>query len=738
MKDIMKLVNENKWDTILHLIKKNKLNPIEIVINNNSIAHLAAVNNNNKILLYLSKNHPKSLKQVDEYGNTPLHLLLTYGYNDLFKNCLENNKQLASIIDMQNNTFLHLLEDSSIVKWVLDNCKDMIDINMINHDGYTILNVNIEKMNNINNMQNNFYTNIKNILKCKPNLNIPTQNLPLIQAINSRNNLIIDMLLSKKQQNNIDINLADTSYTTPFMATIINKMYDVTRKLVTLGADVNKYTVKADDNVLNILILRGDNSMVEYMLKHKYNPNSYDMYMNTPLHIALMVNKQLSNTLLFKLIYYMDLNIQNINGDTGLHLLIHRYKWDQFNIILTQKKLDIFIKNSNNETPLTYVPNDQLADFIELVANSYINNMNNKYKDTICDNNTKSQKCLQIIKTYIFKNNKSYPDINDESIINKQFKMIKGSHSFKGNFNSDAIHNIIYTICLLERNTNLGIPFQNYNYDKVINDMSELINNNVYRGAIESIIPDVVNLYYNIFYDITPYLILWCSSTQYFVHKDLEYYLQKCFLSTNIRFIFIKLTLIPSSKGTHANIIIFDKHTGIMERFEPYGVVPYVDADKLDYMLEFKLGSYYTKYLKTINKKLTYLKPADFMNGLSFQTFSDDSNIVVKKLGDPVGYCLAWTFWYLELRVNNPDIHPKDIIKNSISSIINKSKVNEEYKFIDFIRNYATELDNIKNRFLLDAGILQNNIYNYVQTDEDLTKLKNHIKIRFQNIITRY
>jgi hypothetical protein len=88
---------------------------------------------------------------------------------------------------------------------------------------------------------------------------------------------------------------------------------------------------------------------------------------------------------------------------------------------------------------------------------------------------------------------------------------------------------------------------------------------------------ELANLYNHYFFELQPYLIIWKDKNVNYVHKDFKFLIQKCLLANKIRFVFIKLTLIASSKSTHANIIIYDKDTNVLERFEPYGFTPYID-----------------------------------------------------------------------------------------------------------------------------------------------------------------
>jgi hypothetical protein len=144
-------------------------------------------------------------------------------------------------------------------------------------------------------------------------------------------------------------------------------------------------------------------------------------------------------------------------------------------------------------------------------------------------------------------------------------------------------------------------------------------------------------------------------------------------------------------------------------------------------MIKKRIGKHFEPYLAAKGMKLTYLAPKDYMYGMAFQEISGEDYTDVKKLGDPAGYCLAWSYWYLELRVHNPDVHPIDIIKRAMKKI-NNSSDDSQRKFIDFIRNYAVDLDKTKNKFMLDAGISEYNVYNIDLSDNDTVLLKQHIR----------
>ena len=138
-------------------------------------------------------------------------------------------------------------------------------------------------------------------------------------------------------------------------------------------------------------------------------------------------------------------------------------------------------------------------------------------------------------------------------------------------------------------------------------------------------------------------------------------------------------------------------------------------------------------FKKIIPSKFTYLAPNDYLGNVSFQLLSNDSDISNKKLGDPSGYCLAWVFWYLEMRITNEDIHPKKLVEKSIYTIIEKYPSNNS--FLNFIRSYAYKLDKLKNRFLLENGIPEHYLYNLIMPDDIQDRILISLRNKLSSII---
>ena len=169
----------------------------------------------------------------------------------------------------------------------------------------------------------------------------------------------------------------------------------------------------------------------------------------------------------------------------------------------------------------------------------------------------------------------------------------------------------------------------------------------------------------------------------------------------------------------HANIIYIDINNKVIERFDPYGNIQQIYSENIDDILgkEFsKLKGF--KYIGT-----------SYMGVTSFQTLSRENDVHKKKFGDLGGFCLAWCFWYIELKLKNKDIQSKELVEKTI-----KKMIKEKIDFTDFIRNYANNLDSYLRKFLKKAGVKKKNLYNTIFSNTDYIKIKKYIYDQFKKI----
>ena len=139
------------------------------------------------------------------------------------------------------------------------------------------------------------------------------------------------------------------------------------------------------------------------------------------------------------------------------------------------------------------------------------------------------------------------------------------------------------------------------------------------------------------------------------------------------RFVLMPFIFSPEERG-HMNFIIYDFKTRSMERFEPHGV----DAqDWLEFNIDLKLQNLFTENMgqRFIMK---YYRPIDYCPIIGPQTLQDDEE------EDTIGYCMAWSFWYAELRLSNPEKTRDEVVALAMKELDARQE-----SLTQFIKNYS-------------------------------------------------
>lgn len=151
-----------------------------------------------------------------------------------------------------------------------------------------------------------------------------------------------------------------------------------------------------------------------------------------------------------------------------------------------------------------------------------------------------------------------------------------------------------------------------------------------------------------------------------------------------------KMLVLPIGTNTHQNNLIFNHIRNEVERFEPHGYTRQKEGTDKD-----NLGL--TPALKEINKALKaagedyeykYMKPKQVSRsqitkrgnwveyeGLQYHDRSggntrEFNGVVITEAG---GYCLAWSYFYLDLRLKFPKLSGEEIIDKTYELVDNKS-----------------------------------------------------------------
>jgi hypothetical protein len=295
---------------------------------------------------------------------------------------------------------------------------------------------------------------------------------------------------------------------------------------------------------------------------------------------------------------------------------------------------------------------------------------------------------------------------------------------------------MIYTYIILERN-DLLIPYV-------------YIQNTIYKNELEYLsmsnndkdIIGIIKFYFYNFNSWLPHLIIWKDKYNYFIHCELTNWIKKC--SGYKRFIYVKLSIIATNKFQgnirHANLILIDNLKKTVERFEPYGEIYFSNCTELNLILEQELAN-----------KLDY-KFVFVQSYPGFQIRSDEFEDKNKSYGDPGGFCLAWCFLCLELKLYYENNLVKKISDNNIellslfdnsnliiklinNYIINKFKEDfpnlktdeQQNLYMTFIRYYAKNLDKSKNNLIKKYGLNVSSIYHLNLDDKIHKKITNNL-----------
>ena len=210
--------------------------------------------------------------------------------------------------------------------------------------------------------------------------------------------------------------------------------------------------------------------------------------------------------------------------------------------------------------------------------------------------------------------------------------------------------------------------------------------------------------------DFLNFEIIWAYQTIFFpIGLDTLF---KSFLDSKCRYFVIPIG-IELAHGSHSNILIYDKTSNSLERFEPDGSKPpnsfYYFPDELD--------TYIYQYFNNLIQ-LEYFTP-DTSPRISFQRYEImESNA---RISDPRGYCGAWCSWYAYQRIKSGISMPKLIPK-----LLQKIRGNN-MSFKQVVRNYANQMANERDILLKKANLTIEDWFNNISL-LDLEKLEKLIK----------
>lgn len=322
-----------------------------------------AINSNNKEIInvvlsnkHINKNIITKINLIDNNNNSFAASLSPLAYSVFTRNTyatemLIKNGANVDLIISGNRTALFYANSKETIKLLLNNGAN---INALSSQGNTALmqavnrnNVDTAKELLDNGLNPNHYNNV--------------HSTPLIAAINKRNINMVKLLI----EYGADVNMFTKESQSPLMVAVTNADLNIFKLLIEKGADVNiannygktcMYYMQSNEN--HWIIWR---AMVE-VVKNKIDINHQDINGNTILHInpeRYLLYKELDP----------NLNIQNLQGDTPLHILVSNKDIIDKDIIAAylENGANKNIKNNNKKTIYDIAKennNEEIAKFI--------------------------------------------------------------------------------------------------------------------------------------------------------------------------------------------------------------------------------------------------------------------------------------------------------------------------------------------------------------------------------------
>jgi len=642
------------------------------------------------------------IKNAD--GDNALHLSIKSQNFELFKLILTNFNDLMS----RNNygeSYLHM-----IVKY---KCYDMLEF-MINkfHS-----NINFIKLLNIPEYKYNF-TILHYIC-----IGIDFESLRII----SKSNVL------KLIDGNIQDNSGNIFYHY-FINNIIN---------------IQKLSMEVINNIID---------MNELFNNLNFNINLFNIDGNTPAHIFFSNIKYFSNNKLNILINLIaekaDMNIQNFEGESVFYIIVKNNYWMQIYNILITKKIDIFIIANNSNTVFDFIDNKDYQQFIKMITQSYLFQLSNsitskkwlEYWDNRCkkivklnelneteleliksigiekntnpNTDTDINICFDIIKNKIdssiqtFIKNKNIFESTSFPVSNKFKKLISTYPSvIISTFSGSTIDVLSGLIFLSNKFNKLKKNYLITSFD-LIKNKDNVINCKIIKS-------DGID---NKICEISGFEILWVNKNVYFPsdsHNNINSILNliKKNKSDGYKWFIIPIG-IEMGSYSHANYLIVDMELMQIERFEPHGSNP---PTGLDYDGEL-LDSVIINYLFDSGLEFEYFKPKDYLPYIGFQ-IKEINELKSDYIGDPNGFCALWCNWWADLRLSNPEIPRKKLVK-----YVNKELINGKYSYKKLIRDYSWYIINIRDKLFSKANTNINEWINDTISDKNIELLNLSIK----------
>lgn len=716
---LFELIKNHEWDKIKKALSDKEHIDVNIRDKGGNYLITYAVLLNKKDIVSMLINKGSRLDVVVEGKQSLLHIAIRYRYMDLIKLLLYFNNISVGVplIDIQDKN-----KQTPLFFAIKRKDKEITDLLLKAGS-----NVNSRDVNNHTALHLAIYTRdldlINNILEYPININSRTKSGET--ALHIACNLQLYEIVESLLKHGADINIGDENEFTALHYVITNNSTELAKLLIKHKANINQQDYFGN-NSLHYSIIE-DAIEIFDMISNEDNIyyNLINAEGNIPLHLALMSDSSQKNKYIETLLLKSNLNIINNDRQTCLSLIIENGYFNKYIEILSKKKLDIFIKVNKNKRIIDLVDKTMAKKLIDTATEGYLYSLKTEKKcwkhkwQSICSitkSNTLDKKEKDILSKITTMNTDDRNKYCYQTIKELLEKKFKHDDSDIKSYPLDCFNNIKITegadlnICIFT-----GITFdilvsmlylQKIHSNVCIPLSSDPINNPTLKSHY-------VSQGYNINSrtEFMNFEVVW-SAKKLFYPVDFRNTLKKC-LRKDKRFVIIPFG-IEGQLESHANILIYDSKQKIIERFEPNGSTSPADFDYNSKLLD----SILTRKFEDLFPDAKYLSPSDYLPKIGFQIY-DINDSVNSKLGDPDGFCAAWTVWYANMRMTYPDLHPRKLVHKLI-----ETAKRENISFKNMVRNFTKPIIDFRTEIFNKAKIDINQWINanYSTKQEEILK----------------
>jgi ankyrin repeat protein len=293
-----------------------------------------------------SLNSSIDLNIKDEHSNYLIQYIILYNNIKILKKLLEYDIEL-DWLDNEGRSILYL----PIKYGYIDIIKLLLEVEE-KKIGISILNVK-DAYNNFPLHYALFFKNIEifNILGEKSNFYIFDKNKNSLLHIITKNKNI--EFIKKPIKSGININLTNNNNETPLHISCIYDLNNFIELFINLNCDINIREKAGGLTPIMLCILNGNNDGFNLFIKRKneLNINIQDYEGNTSLHLAIIdnnydiINKIINLNISSEKNISLNLNICNLEGNTPLHIILSKIFYDNINI--SNYNIEYFLINTN-------------------------------------------------------------------------------------------------------------------------------------------------------------------------------------------------------------------------------------------------------------------------------------------------------------------------------------------------------------------------------------------------------